>query len=267
MSRSITAPMTTTEDPLRRWNGTPREFRFALTYETGELVEFDVHDGKWRGKPDGSTQGFSLSSDYHFDDVDLENCIVERVTCSLVGGPESVVFMCPSVEVFLGSDRKRLEPSVRNAPCGCPLYDRSDKGTVVHEWNLTPADLKRCEKFGKFTSANLAKLGAKCVHDGDCVTLPDSLGGLVAEEHARHGLGVTERGQTNAVDREEYERLVPIFLEAVSDVRARFHDLREISVKLNIDPTCEKETLIEGETVTLIVCVHAWCETKVNGMK
>ncbi|MBE34442.1 MAG: hypothetical protein CMI16_02585 [Opitutaceae bacterium] len=266
-SRNAGPTRTAAEDPLRRWNGTPRDIKIALTYETSPLVvkvkdDDKDKDKRWRGSSGGATEEWSLTSDDVLNKLDIENCIIERVTCALVGGPDSVASMGPSVKVHLGTGEKKkvLESIVHNVPSGCPLYDKSEKGTVVHERNLSQQDLERCKKFGNVTSKNLAKLGAECKSDGNNVTLPDSLGALVDDEHAK--LGETERRQTNTVDVTEYERLVPSFLDTVSDVRARFHDLSNISVDLKINQTCEKKNVNVNETVTLVVCVRAWCEER-----
>ena len=262
-------------DPLRPWNGTPRDIHIALTFQTSNLVEKVNETEKvdnverWRGS--SSEEPWCPPSDEFFKNLDLEKCLVERVTCTLVGAPDSVVSMCPSVKVYLGKEKKHIESLVRNGPRGCPLHDNSRGGTLVHQWNLTSADMDRCRKFGNFTAENLAKLGSECVRDGDCVTLPDCLGKLVAEEHKLRNISVTERGRAphekiNAVEKTEFEHLTPVFLDAVSDVLPHFYDLTYISVDLNIDPTCERKDLNVNEMVTLIVCARVWCEEN-NAMK
>lgn len=271
MSRSLDGARRKTGDgPLRRWNGEPRDIKVALTYDTRNLVESIVDDETGeircrRGNVD--EQSWSLTSDDFFANLNLERCLVERVTCKLYGPSDSVVSMCPSVRVYLGEGKKLLESAVRNAPCGCPLHDSPSKDTVIHEWNLTPVDTERCNKFGNFTAENLASLDTSIDGRNTTVTLPGILAELAAK-HYENSVGVTERGRTNdpnaysTVSKESFDELKPIFLEAVSDVRPHFYDLREITVELNIDSTCERKEMNENQTVTLIVCVRAWCENK-----
>ena len=269
MSRSLGGALRKTDDdPLRRWNGKSRDIKFALTYETSNLIVPIVKDETdevicWQGS--SNEQSWSPTSDDLYANFNLERCLVERVTCKLYGPTDSVVSMCPSVRMYLGKTRKLLESEVRNAPCGCPLHDSPSKDTVIHEWNLTPDDRERCKEFGNFTADNLARLNLSRDRDG-VVTLPDVLAGLAAK-HYQNSLSVTEKGRNfrgmdafSTVSEESFDKLRPIFLEEVSDVQPHFYDLRDIAVELNIDATCEKEKINPNQTVTLIVCVRAWCE-------
>ena len=251
---------TNRNDPFRHWTPKQRELCFVLTFDTHEdLVELDGAE-TYRGS--SAMKSWCLSENYA--NLDLDTCLVERVSCHLLGSPDSIVTTCPSVDVYFGNER--LESSVRNAPCGgCPLYRGTSEDTTVHEWTLTPPEFDECKKFGNVTAENLAKHGAAIGRDGSTVTLPPFFAQM-ANEHLTKGVSQTERvslTQVNTYSREIFdEKLKKNFLEAVSDVRSRFHNANEITVELKINPTCELKNVNLYETVGVVVRARVWCEDK-----
>jgi hypothetical protein len=277
-------------DPFLSWVPNQRELKFVLTFNTEDLVvkETVKTDGvktdgvktdgvKTDGvKTDGASHfvyrgGESLQScilSFYANKFDLGKCIVERVSCKIVASPGSVATTmgCPTVDVYFGSDqdRLRLEPAVRNAPCGgCPLYGGTEL-TKVHEWEMNTNQFERCKKFGNFTPANLANTGI-AIGRGGAVTLPPCFANL-AEEHLNTG-NQTERRTTtdnNQYDRTFFEKeLKPLFLEAVSDVRSCFCDANKVDVVLRMNPTCVLTNDVNlDETVSVVVVALVWCEGK-----
>jgi len=270
MSRSTGKPAgggseTNRNDPFRPWTPKQRDLCFVLTFETRrDLVKVVELDGVETFQGSKAEKSWCLSANQTYANLDLDTCLVERVSCQPIGSPGSIVTTCPSVDVYFGNEL--LESSVRNAPCGgCPLYRGTSEDTTVHEWTLTPLEFDECKKFGNVTAENLAKHGAAIGRDGSTVTLPPFFAQM-ANEHLTKGVSQTERvspTQVRTYSREIFdEKLKNNFLEAVSDVRYRFCNANEITVELKINPTCDLKNVNLDETVSVVVRARVWCEDK-----